>query len=189
MSSFIGLNSPILQAVQSVRQESHQFTFGLKYLLRGAHISGVGADAPAQFCRCFWEGSSQKRVTAASWDEQVLSSQRSFWKLWVRDYDGTFHMSKLPSAHLISQMRKLRQVCIYTRKYGKNGQLPPMAKLLWVLLLLPPVSYATSPVPVKSLICFISVFSLCPMMISIQVSVILANPALFPVDSNFCHLH
>lgn len=55
---------------------------------------------------------------------------------------------------------------VYTfKEVWKEWQLPPMAKLLWVLLFLPPVSYAcifTNPVPIKSLIRFLSSFLCLP---------------------------
>lgn len=38
--------------------------------------------------------------------------------------------------------KEIRQTCTCMRRYRKNNQLPPLARLLWVLLLLPTVSCA-----------------------------------------------
>lgn len=108
-------------------------------------------------------------------------------------------MSKLPSAHNtlqgwdhcpISQMRKLKQMCTCTRRCRENGQLPLLARLLWVLLLLHSflcLHLVQIPASVKSSWA-VSSLSYLPLR-KMSRSVILAARVLFPLGSNFCHLH
>lgn len=123
-------------------------------------------------------------------------------KSWVRDYDGTSRMSELTHVHHtlqgwahgpISQMRKLKQVCACTKRLRREWaafhpwpccQYGSFYCCPWLL------SFASSPNP-KPWSSHSDPFHLGFVSSASQEDAHgcrLADPALFPHGSDFCHL-